>query len=114
MSAEQLLAQHIERFGRGDVDGLLSEYADDVVFLSQDRVLHGPASLRPLFEAMIAEFSQPGVSFELLAQHADGDFAYVAWRADTPAHHYALGSDSFVFRDGKIVMHSVAIAATPK
>jgi ketosteroid isomerase-like protein len=114
MNAEQLLALHTERFGRGDVDGLLSEYADDVVFITRGQVLRGPASLRPLFEAMIAEFSQPGVSFEMLAREAVGDFAYIAWKADTPNNHYQLGSDTLVLRDGKIVLHTAAIAVTPK
>lgn len=114
MDAAELLAKHLERFGRGDVDGLLSEYADDVVFFTRDAVLRGPGQLRPLFEAMVAEFSQAGVSFELLARHAEGEFAYIAWKAETPNNSYALGSDSFVVRGGKIVMQSSAVAATPK
>jgi ketosteroid isomerase-like protein len=114
MNADQLLAQHIERFGRGDIEGMLSEYAEDVVFFTQDGVLHGPAAVRPLLEAVIAEFSQPGVSMKLLARHVEGEFAYIAWRAETPANHYQLGSDTFVFRNDRIVMQSSAIAATPK
>ena len=51
---------------------------------------------------------------ELLASHAEGDHAYIAWTAETPNAHYALGSDTFVLSEGKIVMQSSAIAATPK
>lgn len=114
MSAEQLLVLHLQRFGSGDIEGLMSEYAADVVFITRDKVLHGPAEVRPLLEAMIAEFSQPGVSFELLARRTEGDYAYITWTAETPQHHYALGSDTFVVRNGQIVMQSSATAVTAK
>lgn len=114
MSAQQLLDQHLQRFGAGDIDGLLSQYAADVVFITRDKVLHGPAELRPLFEAMIAEFAQPGARFELLARQAEGEYAYITWTADTPQHQYALGSDTFVIRNGQIVMQTSAIAVTAK
>lgn len=114
MSADQLLAQHLQRFGSGDIEGLLSEYAADVLFITRDKVLHGPAEVRPVLEALIAEFSQPGVRFELLARHVEGDYAYITWTAETPQHHYEIGSDTFVIRNGQIVMQTSAIMATKK
>jgi ketosteroid isomerase-like protein len=114
MTAEQLVALHLQRFGKGDIDGLMSEYAADVVFITRDKVLRGPAEVRPLLEAMLAEFSQPGVRFELLARRSEGDYAYITWTAETPQHHYALGSDTFVVRNGQIVMQSSATAVTAK
>jgi len=63
---------------------------------------------------MLEEFSAEGVSFELTQRQAVGEHAYIAWRAETPQHSYALGSDTMVVRDGKIVMQSSAVSATPK
>lgn len=114
MTADELLGQHLERFGRGDIDGLMSEYADDVTFFTQQGVLRGKDAIRPLFEAMIEEFSLPGVEFELTARHATADHAYIAWRASTPRHTYALGTDTMVVQGGKIVMQSSAVEAAPK
>lgn len=113
MNTDELLDLHVRRFASGDLEGLMSEYAPDVVFFTQQGVLHGPDAVRPLVAAVLAEFSLPGVSFELQARGVSGDFAYLAWRAETPKHVYALGSDTFVFREGRIVMQSAAVAATP-
>lgn len=114
MTAQELLGKHLQRFESGDIDGLLSEYAADVVFITRDKTLRGPAEVRPLLEALIAEFSQPGVRFELLARRTEGDYAYITWTAETPQNQYTLGSDTFVVRNGKIVMQSSALAVTPK
>jgi ketosteroid isomerase-like protein len=114
MTAEQLIALHLQRFAQRDIDGLMSEYAADVVFITRDKVLHGPDEVRPLLAEILAEFSQPGVTFELLARRSEGDYAYITWTAETPQHHYALGSDTFVVRNGQIVMQSSATAMTVK
>lgn len=114
LSTEALLAAHLARFSNGDLEGILSEYADDAALLSTDGVLRGPAALRPLFEAMFAEFALPGVTFELLARRVEGECAFIAWRAETPRRSYALGSDTFVVRGGRIVYQTSAIASTPR
>lgn len=114
LSTESLLAKHLARFAAGDLEGILSEYADDAVFLSADGALRGPAALRPLFVAMFEEFALPGVTFELVARRVEGECAYIAWRAETPRRSYTLGADTFVVRDGRIVYQTSAIASTPK
>ena len=114
MDTNQLVDQHTARFGAGDLEGLLSEYHEDVVFLSPYGVLKGVAAMRPLFEAMIAEFSLPGVSFALLSRAVEGDYAYLSWKAETPRNSYAMGSDTMVFRDGKIILQTAAFHVTPK
>jgi len=44
MNAETLLSLHLERFGNGDIEGLMSEYADDVVFFTGQGTLRGRCS----------------------------------------------------------------------
>ncbi|MFO0626202.1 MAG: nuclear transport factor 2 family protein [Polyangiales bacterium] len=114
LTTEALLDAHLRRFAAGDLEGILSEYADDAVLISADGVLRGPAAIRPLFVAMFDEFSQPGVTFALQARRVEGDCAYIAWRAETPQRSYTLGADTFVVRDGRIVYQTSAIASTPK
>lgn len=113
MDSAQLLARHLDRFARGDVDALLSEYDDDFVMFTRDAVVRDRATLRCLFEDMIAEFSQPDVSIELLITHAAGDAAYIVWTAVTPRRRYEMASDTFVFRDGKIIVQSSAMTTAP-
>ena len=76
--------------------------------------LRGPDAIRPLFQAMIAEFAKPGASFNLKQQFIDGDHAYILWSAETADNVYELGTDTFVIRDGKIVAQSFTGKLTPK
>lgn len=114
MSAEKILQHHLECFGAGDLEGLLSDYSPDIVLFTQDGVIEGIAGLRPLFDGMFAEFGQPGVTFELHASHTRGDWAYITWSAETPENTYGLGTDTLVVRDGKIVMQTFAAHVTPR
>lgn len=114
MDTDALLNHHLKNFGAGDIDALVAEYADDAIFLTAQGVLRGPAAIRPLIEAVVGEFSKPGVTFELISRQVAGDHAYLCWRAETPLNSYALGSDTMTFRDGLIVMQTAAVAATPK
>lgn len=39
--------------------------------------LKGVTALRPVFQAMIAEFSKPGATFHLKQQLGEGEHAYI-------------------------------------
>ena len=47
-------------------------------------------------------------------QSVEGDYAYILWTAETAANVYEVGTDTFVFRDGRIVAQSFAGKITPK
>jgi ketosteroid isomerase-like protein len=114
MTTQELIDLHVTRFGSGDLEGLVSEYHDDAVVITPFGALVGKAAVRPLLAGMLEEFSLPGVSFTLTAKIVQGDVAYLTWRAETPRTSYHLGSDTIVFRDGKIAVQTAALHATPK
>jgi len=53
-STKDVLKNHLKTFDRGDLKGLLSDYAPDVVFFTGGKVFKGIDAIRPLFEAWIA------------------------------------------------------------
>jgi hypothetical protein len=67
-----------------------------------------------LFEAMLAGFGKPGAAFSLQQQFVEGDYAYILWTAETADNVYELGTDTFVVREGKIVVQSFAGRIMPK
>jgi hypothetical protein len=71
-------------------------------------------SIRPFFEALVAEFGKPGSTFSMKQQLVDGDHAYILWTAQTADNVYELGTDTFIVRDGKIVAQSFAGKITPR
>jgi ketosteroid isomerase-like protein len=113
-STKDVLDHHLKCFGEGDLDGILSDYAPGAVLFTSDGPLRGADAMRPLFQAMIAEFGKPGATFSMKQQFVEGDYAYILWTAETADNVYELGTDTFVVRDGKIVAQSYAGKVTPK
>jgi hypothetical protein len=84
------------------LDELMADYHDDAVFISNlSGTVVGVAAIRPMFAS--ASGAIPG--FERTSEHIDGDVGYVTWKADG----IAFGTDTFVLRDGKIALQTVAL-----
>ena len=113
-STKDVVANHLKCFGEGDLQGILSDYAPDAVLFTPNAPLKGVDAMRPLFEAMIADFGKPGASFSLKQQTVEGDCAYILWTGETADSAYELATDTFVVRDGRIIAQSFACKVTPK
>ena len=113
-STRAVIDNHLKCFGKGDLNGVLSDYAPDAVFFTPSGLLKGDKAIRPLFQGMIAEFAKPGAVFNLKQQFIEADHAYILWAAETADNVYELGTDTFVVRDGKIVAQSFTSKMTPK
>ena len=113
-STKDVIDHHLKCFGEGDLKGILSDYAPGAVLFTPEGLLRGVDAIRPLFEALLAEFGKPGATFSLKQQSVEGDYAYILWTAETADNVYELATDTFVVRDGKIVTQSFAGKITPK
>ena len=105
---------HLKSFSEGDLNGVLSDYAPGAVMFTQEGVLKGAAAMRPLFQALIAEFRKPAAAFNMKQQFVQGDYAYIVWTAETADNVYELATDTFIVREGKIVAQSFTGKITPK
>jgi hypothetical protein len=72
----------------------------------REEPLRGPAAIRSLFQAIFTEFAKPGTTFSLELRSVDGDYAYILWRAETADNTYEAVADTFVMRNGQIILHS--------
>jgi ketosteroid isomerase-like protein len=113
-STKDVIDHHLQAFAHRDLKEVLSDYAPDAVFFTPQGPLHGPDAIRPLFEAMIAEFAKPGAVFTIKQQFVVDDYGYILWSAETADNLYELGTDTFVVRAGKIVAQSFTGKITPK
>jgi ketosteroid isomerase-like protein len=113
-STKDVLDHHLKCFGEGDLQGILSDYAPTAVLFTPDGPLRGADAIRPLFQALVAEFGKPGTTFSMKQQFVEGEHAYILWSAETADNVYELGTDTFVVRDGKIVAQSFTGKITPK
>src|SRR5262245_5321126 len=113
-STKDVLDHHLKCFGGGDLKGILSDYAPGAVLFTPNGPLKGVDAIKPLFEALLAEFGKPGAAFSMKQQFVEGDYAYILWTAETADNVYEVGTDTFVVRDGKIVGQAFAGKITPK
>lgn len=113
-STRDVVDRHLKCFFAGDLNGVLSDYAAGAVFFTPAGPLRGAAEIRPLFEAMIAEFRKPGARFDLKQKFIEAGSAYILWEAESADQVYELGTDTFVVQDGKIVAQSFTSRTTPK
>ena len=93
-STEEVLDHHLECFGRGDLDGILTDYSSTAVMFTPEGPLKGSAAMKQ--------------------RAVDGDYAYILWSAETADNVYEMGTDTFVVRNGQIIVHSFAGKIRPK
>ena len=105
VTPQDALAAHFAAVAAGDMNGLLDGYAEDAVVLTSQGPLEGRGGVQTFFTNALAAL--PGAQFSLKNGAYSADAALVHWSADSPAGRIEDGVDTFVFRDGKIRLHSV-------
>lgn len=81
-------------------------YADDVVILSNYGMFRGKAGVREC--AGILKREVPDTQYDYTVRLVHGDVAYLEWRA----LNVKDGVDTFVIRDGKIVVQTIRYTPT--
>ena len=115
MSTAEVLDHHLAAFGAADVDEVMIDYADEAVLYTPDGPVRGAAAIREVFTKIFADvFPRVGSTLEMRQRFAEGDVAYIVWSAETPTARVPIGTDTFVVRNGKIVVHTFAAHFVPK
>ena len=104
---EEILLKHLQAFGSGDVDAIMTDYDDASVLIMPEGPLHGTAEIRSGFESLLADFP-PGSTFELAAQIVEGEIAYIVWSGESEKLKILFATDTFVIREGKIIAQTFA------
>jgi len=114
MSTEETLAHHQESLESGDLDAVMSDYANDSVVITPDGPLRGLSEIRQLFDKILNDMLPPGSEHELLSQEIVGEVAYTVWRGESENFNILMGTDTFIIRGGKIVCQTFAAQILPK
>ncbi len=108
---QQVVEHHWAAFSDHDVEAVLSDYADDAIFIDPKQAVQGKAALRKMFEAFLAgggpansETSAPVYEVRVTAE---GDVGYEHWVSNPGGPGSIEGTDAFVVRHGKILFHTV-------
>ena len=101
-----VLDNHLDAGLRGDLDAVLSDFSEDSVLFLPQGPIRGIAGLREFYESLL---SHPPAgfpkAFKLLRRDVDGEVAYIVWKAEPGV---LLATDTFVVRNGKIMIQTFA------
>src|SRR3954454_5836426 len=104
-SPQDVFQHHAEVLIAGDLEGIVSDYSDDAVFISPTGVLRGKDGIREAFTKLLSDV--PNAEWQVPTQVFEGDLLFIEWSARAAERFVEDGIDTFVFRDGEIVAQTV-------
>jgi ketosteroid isomerase-like protein len=102
---QEVFQHHAETLIAGDLEGVVSDYADDAVILSPGGVKKGKAGVRETFIKLLDDL--PSAKWEVPTVLFEGDILFLEWKAHAEKTYADDGVDTFLFRDGKIQAQTV-------
>lgn len=102
---QQIFQHHAQSVGAGDLEGIVSDYSDDAVFISTDGIKRGKTGVREAFARLLADL--PKASWDLRTELFGEDSLFLEWKARSNKTYADDGVDTFVFRDGFIRLQTV-------
>jgi ketosteroid isomerase-like protein len=97
---QEVFQHHAEVLIGGDIEGIVSDYSDDAVFITPAGVLRGKDGVREGFVKLLEDV--PSAEWNVPTQIFEGDLLFIEWSADSEKTRVEDGIDTFVFRDGLI------------
>jgi ketosteroid isomerase-like protein len=109
---QEVFDHHGQALMAGDLDGIVSDYADDAVFITPEGVLHGKDGVRQAFVKLLGDL--PSAHWELPTVLFEDDVLLLEWKAESAKTKADDGIDTFVFRDGLIRVQTVRYTLVTK
>lgn len=94
-----------------DIDGIVSDYTDDALFITPDGAKHGKSGVREGFVKLLSDV--PHAKWELPTQIFEGT-SFPRMEAESKNVKVEDGIDTFVSCDGMIPMQTVGYTVVPR
>jgi ketosteroid isomerase-like protein len=115
MATRDVLHHHLAAFGAGDVDEILKDYTEDSILMTAGGTIAGLGPLREAFTGFFGGLFAPGTyEFTLDSEHIEGEVAFISWHATCASSDVPLGADTYLVRDGKIAVQTIAVKIDPR
>ena len=112
-STREVLEDHLRLRAEGDLEtGLQRNYAGDIVLLCKYGVFRGINEVRESAERLGLQL--PGARFEYVACQTHEESAFLEWRAEADEATVEDSADSYLIRDGRIVVQTIHYTLVPK
>jgi hypothetical protein len=108
-----VLNDHLQLRASGDLaTDLERNYSPSVVLLCELGVFHGVDEVKASAPRLGLQLLN--ARFDYLSVQVDGEFGFLKWTADSDRCRVPEGADSYVIRDGRIVMQTIHYRLEPK
>ena len=97
---QEVFQHHAEVLIAGDLEGIVSDYSEDAVFITPAGVLRGKDGVRAGFMKLLEDV--PSADWDVPTQIFEGDVLFIEWSAVSSATQALDGIDTFVF-DGDFI-----------
>ncbi|MDI3313102.1 MAG: nuclear transport factor 2 family protein [Mycobacterium sp.] len=109
---EEVFAHHAQALAAGNLDEIVTDYADDAIFISPSGVRRGRDGVRAAFAELLDGI--PNAVWDVKTQIFADDVLFLEWAADSAKARVDDGTDTFVFADGLIRVQTVRYTLQPK
>jgi hypothetical protein len=109
---QEVFEHHAQALVAGDLDGIVSDYAADAVFITPAGVLRGKDGVRQGFVNLLGDL--PSAEWELPTMLFEDDVLLLEWKAESASTKADDGIDTFVFHDGLIRVQTVRYTLVSK
>jgi ketosteroid isomerase-like protein len=115
LTIEQVLIEHIDAVKSRNLSDIARDYADDAIFITatnmgdgilERNIIRGKEAIRSVFESVFTNILPEGSSMEFTSQIVEGEVAYITWSAKAASFNIPIATDTFVIRDGKIIVQT--------
>jgi hypothetical protein len=105
-TAKEVFDSHLALRQAGKLDeDIATNYSEDIVMLTLTGAFRGLDGLRACARDLQRYF--PDGKFSYKVRLVEGDVAFLSWTGHSPAGEVRDGADTFVIRDGKIVVQTI-------
>ncbi|MBM0104883.1 nuclear transport factor 2 family protein [Steroidobacter sp. S1-65] len=106
-STSEVFFDHLRLRAESNLEEDLNRnYSDEVILIHQFGVKSGRSGIRESAQRLREQLRRGG-KYEYVARHVESEYAFLIWRASSECARIEHGVDSFVIRDGRIVMQTV-------
>jgi hypothetical protein len=103
---QQLLDRQAEALKSGDLDALLRDYDEDAVLLWPGQTRRGRQEIRSQLDQFFRRYGLSGPQIRMVHRSVEGDVAFVTWTAKNDLFEISPGTDTYLVRNGKILVHT--------
>ena len=114
VTAQTTLQYHLESFGNNDLDELMNDYTEQSEVWTPEGDIVGLKAISSFFSYAFTLFPKGSTRLDLKKMIVKENKAYIVWDAESPVINVPIGTDTFIVKDGRILLQTTAFQIIQK